>query len=72
VDENSPAAMCVVDAAAFVVARGFIDPRTHCDAQICWDARLSPLSWHGVTTVVMDNRGLGIVPSRLAARGNDR
>jgi N-acyl-D-aspartate/D-glutamate deacylase len=58
-----------IDAKGLLVTPGFVDIHTHYDGQATWDSRLAPSSWHGVTTVVMGNCGVGFAPVRTADHG---
>jgi N-acyl-D-aspartate/D-glutamate deacylase len=53
-----------IEAAGRLVTPGFVDIHTHYDGQATWDERMQPSSWHGVTTVVMGNCGVGFAPCR--------
>ena len=62
---SSPAnAKRVIDAKGDLLTPGFVDIHTHYDGQVCWDKQVTPTSWHGVTTIVMGNCGVGFAPVR--------
>jgi N-acyl-D-amino-acid deacylase len=53
-----------VDARGLLVTPGWVDIHTHYDGQVTWDPYLTPSCWHGVTTVVMGNCGVGFAPAK--------
>ncbi len=57
-----------IDARGKMVTPGFVDIHTHYDGQAVWDSRTAPSAWHGVTTAVMGNCGVGFAPCRPADR----
>jgi N-acyl-D-aspartate/D-glutamate deacylase len=57
-----------IDAHGLLVTPGFVDIHTHYDGQVTWDPEVTPTSWHGVTTIVMGNCGVGFAPARPGKR----
>jgi N-acyl-D-aspartate/D-glutamate deacylase len=57
-----------IDARGKFVTPGFVDIHTHYDGQAVWDTHMAPSSWHGVTTAVMGNCGVGFAPCKPGDR----
>ena len=58
-----------VDASGLLVTPGWVDAHTHYDGQAMWDPLLAPSCWHGVTTVLFGNCGVGFAPVKKHHRG---
>src|SRR3954468_9062080 len=64
VGEVDGAAHETLDADGLLVTPGVVDVHTHFDGQLTWDEMLTPTCWHGVTTVVVGNCGVGFAPAK--------
>jgi N-acyl-D-amino-acid deacylase len=69
VDGKAGAGRREIDADGLHLLPGWVDIHTHYDGQVTWDPDMSPSSWHGATTVVMGNCGVGFAPVRPGGEG---
>src|ERR1700743_2050155 len=53
-----------IKADGLMITPGWVDVHTHYDGQAMWDSELAPSSWHGVSTVLFGNCGVGFAPVR--------
>src|ERR1700722_20200380 len=53
-----------IGADGLLVTPGWVDAHTHYDGQATWDSELAPSSWHGVSTILFGNCGVGFAPVR--------
>ena len=58
-----------LDADGQLLLPGWVDIHTHYDGQATWDPEMTPSSWHGVTTAVFGNCGVGFAPVRKGTEG---
>jgi N-acyl-D-amino-acid deacylase len=68
VGDASGAARREINGDGLILAPGFVDIHTHYDAQISWDRLLTCSSWHGVTSLLMGNCGVGVAPVHSAQK----
>lgn len=66
---STASARRILDADGRLVTPGWVDVHTHYDAQVTWDPWVTPSSWHGVTSVVMGNCGVGFAPAAADRHG---
>ncbi len=62
VGKISGAAHETINAEGLLVTPGWVDIHSHYDGQVTWDTQLAPSFWHGVTTTIMGNCGVGFAP----------
>ena len=71
IGQNLPPGRQTIDATGRLVTPGFVDIHTHYDGQVTWDNRLTPSSFHGVTTAVIGNCGVGFAPCKPSPSARD-